>query len=63
MEAVAPNSLCRKLARYCEFLRQCRLAAMERSVEAGNLRHLGVHGADRTDGGDVMGLVQRGERY
>jgi hypothetical protein len=63
MEAVPPNPLRRELARQCEFLRQRRLTAMERSVEAGDLRHPWGNRAHRTDRGDVMRLVQRGERY
>src|SRR5208283_2294207 len=63
MESIAPNSLCGELARYCEVLRHRRLAAMERGVEAGNLRHLGGEGADRTDSRDVMRFMQRSQWY
>ena len=63
MEAVAPNALRGELARQCEFLRQGRLAAMKCGVEAGDLRCLGDNRADCTDDGDVMRLMQRGERY
>ena len=63
METVPSNPLFGELARQCEFLRQRRLAAMERGVEAGDLRHLRSNRADGTNRADVMGLVQWGERY
>ena len=63
MEPIAPNPLCRELPRYCEFLRHRRLAAMERGVEARNLRRLGGEGADRTDSSDMMRFMQRSEWY
>lgn len=63
VKAVAPNTLCSELTGQCEFLRQRRLAAMECSVKAGDLRHLGSDSADCADGSDMVWLVQWGERY
>jgi hypothetical protein len=63
METIAPNPLCSELARYSEFLSHGWLAAMECRVEAGNLRHVRGDSTERTDSGDVMRLVEGGERY
>ena len=63
MEAVATDAAGREFARQCEFTRQRRLAVMKRGVEARHLAHAGRGGADRPNGGDLVRLVQRGERH
>ena len=63
VEAVAADAPGRELARQRKFLRQRRLAAVEGGIEAGDLPHLGRGGADRPNDGDLVRLVQRGERH
>src|SRR5215813_569364 len=63
MKAIAADALGRELARQREFAGKRRLVAMEGRVEAGDLRHLRRDGSDSPDGGDVVRLVQRRERY
>ena len=62
VEAIAPYAGLRELARQRELLRQGRLALMEGGVEAGDLRDMRRGLGDRFDGGQIVRLMQRGER-
>ncbi len=63
VEAVAAHALRSDGAGQGEELGDFRLAAMEGSVEAGHLRHAGQRGGQCVDAGQVVGLVQRRQRY
>ncbi len=63
MEAVAMHPVRRDLARQRECLRLPFLTAVERGVEAGDLRQLGSTRADGRDRREIVGLVQRRERH
>ena len=63
VEAVAANAGVAELARQGEGLRDVRLAAMERRVEAGDLRKMRRRGGDRLDRRKVVRLVQRRQRH
>jgi hypothetical protein len=62
VEAVAPHSRVVQLAGKGEHLRELRLSAMERRVEARHLGQVGPALEQEPDRRQVVGLVQRGER-
>ena len=62
MEAVALHVVADHGARQGHELGDGRLAAMEAGVEAGHLRHVGQPLGHRVDGGQVVRLMERGER-
>src|SRR5215475_9556145 len=63
MKAIAADAPHHEVARQREFAGKRRLVAMESRIEAGDLRRLRCDGSDGPDGGDVVRLVQRRERY
>ena len=62
VEPVAPNSLFCQAARQSKGGGDFRLGVVEGSVEAGDLRQARVQFRKRRDGGEVMRLMERGER-
>ena len=62
MEAVALHAGAADLPRQGNELGDRRLAAVEARVEAGHLRYAGKPVEDRLDGGQVVRLVERGQR-
>ncbi len=62
MKTIAAHALGGQRARQGEFLRDGRLRAMKRGIEAGDLRNVRGDATNCTDGADVMGLVQWRER-
>jgi hypothetical protein len=62
VEAVAPHAFLGQLLGNGVKLRQLGLRAMERGVEARDLRHVGRGLGDCPDRREVVRLVQRGER-
>ena len=62
VKSIAANAFLREAPRQGERLRQIGLGAMEGRVEAGDLRYLRRGHHDRTDGGEVMRLMQGRER-
>ena len=63
MEAVAPHAVRGQFARQGELLGECRLAAMEGGVEAGDLRQVRGCFQNRRDGRQIVRLVQWRERH
>ena len=63
VEAVALHAGAADLRGQGDELRHRGLAAVERGVEAGDLRHAGEPLRDRLDGGQVVRLVQGSQRH
>jgi hypothetical protein len=63
MEAVAQDALGLVLARQREAARLGRLGRVEGGVEAGDLRQVGELVAKRPDGGEVVRLMVRRQRF
>ena len=63
MEAVAAHARVVELLRQREHLRERRVGAVERGVEAGDLRQLRRALQQRADRREVVRLVQRRERH
>ncbi len=62
MEAVAADALFREFARQGEGLNFPCMRAMEGRIEAGHLRQRRLPAADRTDGRQIVRLMQRRKR-
>ena len=62
VEAIAPYALRREFTRQRVLLSDRRLGSVEGGIKAGDLRHFGRDGGDRTDRGDIVRLVQRRKR-
>ena len=62
MKSVAPNARIGKPARQGESLGEMRLAAMKGGIEARDLRNLRRDAHDRADRGEVVRLMERGQR-
>ena len=62
MKPVPPDALGGEPTRQRERGGDFRLRMMERGVEARDLRQCGVKLREGSDGGEVMGLMERGQR-
>ena len=62
MKTIAAHALCVQLRRQREHLGNLRIAAVERSVEAGHLRQLRQTFEQQADRREIVRLVQRRQR-
>ena len=62
MEAVAADAVVVEPARQGEPVGELGMAAVERGIEAGDLRQVGLDRGDRADAGEIVRLMQRRER-
>ena len=62
MKSVPPDALGGEPARQRERGGDLRLRMVKSRVEAGDLRQCGVEFRDGSDGGEVVGLMERGQR-
>ena len=59
MKSITPHSLIIKLPWYCEMICDGRMASMKGRVKTGNLGQFRIAFKKRTDGCEVVGLMQR----
>ena len=62
VEAVAANALVIEPARQGEPVGELGMAAVERGIEAGDLRQVGLDCGDGADAGEIVRLMQRRQR-
>ena len=62
VEAVTTDALVVEPPRQREPVGELRMTAVERGVEAGHLRQVGLDRGDRADAGEIVRLMQRRER-
>ena len=62
MKAVAADAVVMEAARQGEPVGELRMGAVEGGIEAGDLGQVRLASGDRADAGEVVRLMQRGER-